>query len=175
MTVYGANELVAKMGSMHRIVESAVKRQVGLEITAIQSLAKLNAAVNHGELRRSIRQSVTDKDDLIVGKVYCTAPHAMLVEFGTGPKGQENHGGISPHVNPSYVNDPWFIHSSQIDEADALRYHMQRFEIKGEVFYKTHGQAAQPFMYPAYKSREDRALENIKNATERALKEVCND
>lgn len=175
MSLLGSTELIAKLEKMNPKVEVAITRQMNRECVAIQSIARANTIVNNGELRRSIRTTVEKTSNKITGKVFTTAPYAMYVEFGTGPKGEAEHGGISPHVMPTYISDPWFIHQSMIDPKDALRYGWKEWKIGGEIFYRTYGQVAQPFLYPAYKTKEKQAKENINKAIKVALAEVCND
>ena len=58
---------------------------------------------NGGELRHSIRRKHERTDDGVRGIVYTNKEYAPYVEFGTGPKGEENHAGISPNFTPTYT------------------------------------------------------------------------
>ena len=66
------------------------------------------------------------------------------IEFGTGPKGQANHSGISPNVPVTYTQHSWVYHSEDYG------------------FVTTSGQPAQPFLYPASKASEDVFEANVK-------------
>ena len=110
---------------------------------------------------------------MIVGAAYTNKAYAGYVEMGTGPKGEANHSGISPVVNPSYSQNPWWIHESQIDKGLAERYHWFYIETEDGRFYQCTGQPAQPFMYPALKNNEDRVVTNMEKALKRELRKVC--
>ena len=56
------------------------------------------------------------------------------MELGTGPKGAQEHSGISPNVTPSYVNSPWWIHESQIDIDLAEKYNWFSIDTKDGKF-----------------------------------------
>ena len=88
----------------------------------------------------------------------CDAPY---VEFGTGPKGQADHAGISPDVTPVYSQSPWWIHESQVDRTIAERYRWFYIDTPQGRFYQCTGQPAHPFMYPALHDNEDKIMENM--------------
>lgn len=93
------------------------------------------------------------------------------LEFGTGPKGQENHAGISPEITPSYSQNPWWIHESQVDRRVAEKYHWFYMDTPDGRFYLCTGQPAYPFMYPALKDSQDQILEGMKADFSAAIKE----
>jgi len=127
---------------------------VAKAILMVQGYAKLNVPVNKGELRERIVINVFERDGKIVGRCFTNATHAIYVELGTGPMGEENHDGISPEVNPVYTLTPWFIHESQIDKEIAEKYHF----VKIGEFYISYGQPAHPFMYPALADHESELI-----------------
>lgn len=129
--------------------------------------------VDHGELRGSIRTQVLEQDGRTLGVVYTNKSYAPYVEFGTGPKGQANHAGISPAVTPAYAQSPWWIHESQIDKEAAEKYHWFFIETEDGRFYQCTGQPAQPFMYPALKNNEERVTRNVSNYLAREVRKVC--
>ena len=88
------------------------------------------------------------------------------MEFGTGPKGQANHEGISPDVAVSYSQSPWWIHESQVGRETAERYGWPCIDTPDGRFYRCSGQAAQPYMYPALKNNE----QEIERIFEEAVK-----
>ncbi|RRR93642.1 hypothetical protein CWI05_00045, partial [Streptococcus pneumoniae] len=94
--------------------------------------------------------------DRAIGEVYTNLKDAPYVEFGTGPKGQASHSGISPEVSVTYKAHPWYVHEDQINVGS---YHFQKI---GE-FYKMYGQSAQHYLYPALRDNQERVSKNISN------------
>ena len=163
----GADRLIAKCRKLasKQAGEDIVLRAVhNAAKTVVQADAKLRAPANDGELRKRIRVRVKMEGDRVVGEVYTNLKYAPYVEFGTGPKGQASHAGISPDVNVSYRSTPWFVHEDQIDVGP---YHFQKM---GE-FYKMYGQPAQPYLDPALKENHDRISNNISKYVSRKIRE----
>lgn len=155
MSVLGADKLIKQFSKLAKVgdpgdTEKAL--QQGLKL--IQADAKLNCPVNHSELRTSIRTMTERTVSGATGSVYTNKAHGVYVELGTGPKGEENHEGISPNIDVAYSQKPWFVPVEEIDAADAAQYHFRKFAFGGKEFYKMEGQAAQPFLYPAMKNNE---------------------
>lgn len=123
-------------------------------IKTVQAEAKSLCPVYDGELRDSIYTSVENGEESIRGTCYTNKSYAAYVEFGTGPKGQANHEGISPDVAVSYSQSPWWIHESQVGRETAERYGWPYIDTPDGRFYRCSGQAAQPYMYPALKNNE---------------------
>lgn len=172
--IEGLDKLMKKYGKLaDDIAGQAMERAVEASCKRVQAEAKLRCPVNDGELRQSIRVKVEEVGDRVCGCVYTNKSHAPYVEFGTGPKGDADHSGISPVFTPSYSQSPWWVHESQIDKKTAEKYHMFAIETKDGIFYRSSGQAAQPFMYPALKDNEDRVTRNIANYIAREIKKVC--
>lgn len=105
-----------------------------------------------------------------VGTCFTNKSYAPYVEFGTGPKGQANHAGISPNVPVAYSQSPWWIHESQIDKGLAEKYHWFYIDTKDGRFYQCNGQPARPFMYPALKNNEEKITRLIANDIKEQLK-----
>lgn len=97
-----------------------------------------------------------------VGTCWTNRAYAPYVEFGTGPKGQADHAGISPEVTPVYTQAPWWIHESQIDRRTAEKYRWFYIDTPQGRFYQCTGQPAHPFLYPALHDNEDKILKNMK-------------
>lgn len=176
--IEGLDKLMKKYGQLAEHASGdAMKRAVNASCKMVQGEAKLLCPVfqggGGGELRQSIQTSVDKQDDVVLGTIYTNKAYAPYVEFGTGPKGEENHAGISPVITPVYSQSPWWIHESQVDEAAAEAYHWFCIETPEGKFYQSTGQAAQPFMYPALKNNEERAVRNISNYLAREIKKVC--
>ena len=85
------------------------------------------------------------------------------VEFGTGPwKLIIRHFS---EVLPIYRSTGWVIPASAMDREVAEDYGFGVIEGKeGNIIgYKTKGQYAHPFMYPALKDNVDKVIKNIAN------------
>lgn len=168
--IEGHKELERKFATLEQIADQQMERIVKNQLKHVQAAAKLLCPVSQGELRNSIRSSVQRVDDRVVGAVYTNKAYAPYVEFGTGPKGEVDHAGISPAVSPSYSQSPWWIHESQIDKETAERYHWFYLDTPNGRFYQCTGQSAQPFMYPALKDNEERIVRNMQNHIARELR-----
>lgn len=168
----GNRELERKFAALEQVADEQMEKIVGRQMHRIQAAAKLLCPAPTGELRNSIKTTVRREDDFIIGTVYTNKKYAPYVEFGTGPKGEASHAGISPVVAVSYSQSPWWIHESQIGWETAEMYHMLRLETADGLFYRTSGQPAQPFMYPALKNNEDKIVKNMEDALNRELRKV---
>lgn len=168
--IEGRKELGRKFAALEQIADHQMENIVKNQLKHVQAAAKLLCPVSQGELRNSIRFSVQRVDDRVVGMVYTNKAYAPYVEFGTGPKGEAEHSGISPAVSPSYSQSPWWIHESQIDKEAAERYHWFYLDTPDGRFYQCTGQPAQPFMYPALKDNEERIVRNMQNHIARELR-----
>lgn len=140
-------------------------------IALVQAQARAGCISETGELRNSIHVSdeVIGKNE-VVGTCFTNKSYAPYVEFGTGPKGQANHAGISPNVPVAYSQSPWWIHESQIDKGLAEKYHWFYIDTKDGRFYQCNGQPARPFMYPALKNNEEKITRLIANDIKEQLK-----
>ena len=163
----GADRLIAKCRRLasKKTGEDIVLRAVhNAAKTIVQADAKRLAPGNNGELRNSIKTRVKMDGDKAIGEVYTNLHYAPYVEFGTGPKGQASHSGISPEVSVAYRSSPWYVHEDQINVGP---YHFQKI---GE-FYKMYGQPAQPYLYPALRDNQERVSKNISNYVRRKIRE----
>ena len=162
----GADRLIAKCRklSSKQVDDIVLKAVRNASKRVIQADAKKLAPVNNGELRNSIKTRVKVENGKAIGEVFTNLHYAPYVEFGTGPKGQASHSGISPEVSVSYRSSPWYVHEDQIDVGP---YHFQKI---GE-FYKMYGQPAQPFLYPALRDNKERVTKNISNYVIRKIRE----
>ncbi|QBF00049.1 hypothetical protein PMF13cell1_05645 [Blautia producta] len=149
---------------------SKVELRAGIEkgISLVQEAAKANCngfKLSSGELKESVYTSLKSSTDDVVGICYTNKKYAPYVEFGTGPKGQAHHEGISPDIAVAYTQSPWWIPEgsggNEIDKETADFYHMPRYthHLDGYLEYEktfryTEGQPAMPFMYPALKDNE---------------------
>lgn len=142
---------------------------VSKSIKTVQAEAKTRCPVNDGELRGSIYTAIETGSEKIVGICYTNKKYAPYVEFGTGPKGQRHHAGISPDVAYAYVQSPWWIHESMIGRKTAEKYKWFYVDTPDGRFYQCTGQAAQPFLYPALKNNELEIAHYFKEAIEKNL------
>ena len=162
----GADRLIAKCRRLasKKVGEDIVLRAVhNAAKKVVQADAKRLAPGNNGELRNSIKTRVKMDGNKVIGEVYTNLHYAPYVEFGTGPKGQASHSGISPEVSVSYRSSPWYVHEDQINVGP---YHFQKI---GE-FYKMYGQPAQPYLYPALRDNQQRVSKNISNYVRRKIR-----
>lgn len=165
----GLKELAAKLDKLSGSSRSIFEKGMQKSLKAVQDRAKLLCPVNEGELRNSIRTSVRSTTEGIEGICYTNSAYAAYVEFGTGPKGQSNHSGISPAVNPTYKQRGWAFPASAITSGP---YKFAERKYHGIKYYLTDGQAAQPFMYPALKDGEQDAMEAFIKVVSNGLKEA---
>ena len=142
--VKGLSSLIAKLRAFDAAIENAagqcVLRTAQKAAADARKLAPSNKHSQAGaggavSLRGSITHKVERKVDGVVGIVETNAPHAAFVEFGTGPVGAANHGGISPNVSPSYTSRESWVYPYEGPE--------------GTEFVTTSGQPARPYLYPA--------------------------
>lgn len=173
MTIKNLDKLMKRINQLQKITstrefEKIVSRN---NKAIVQANAKLLAPVNNGELRNSINADTEIKGSSIIASTYTNKQQAMYVEFGTGPKGQANHEGISPNVNVSYSQHGWGIPADKVDSSDALRYKWPKRVYQGKEYYMTSGQAAQPFLYPALKNNETKVINRIAKDLKKKIKE----
>lgn len=173
MSVQRLDSLLEKLVKLGEVPTDVLRVSVGREIMRVADAARLGAPGYTGELRNSIRtMTETLNGGSIRGTCFTVKQYAPYVEFGTGPAGEQNHGGISPAVSPAYTQKPWWIHESQIDRADAERYGWAYIDTEKGRFYRCSGQAAQPFMYPALKDREDAIIRNLSDDVRKGVRKV---
>ena len=169
MSVDGFDELEKKMKELS---ELDTRQVVGEAIQFVQSAAVMNCHADTGELRQSIFAEVEEQNDTVTGICWTDKAYAPYLEFGTGPKGQEKHAGISPEVTPVYTQQPWWIHESQIDARVAEKYHWFYIDTPDGRFYKCSGNPAYPFMYPALKDNEDQIVDMISRGLSRKVEKI---
>ena len=154
----GLDRLVRKLDALGGNSQKALAAGMIRAVKQVQGDAKDLCPVNDGQLRNSILGEVEERHGAIVGAVSTNARHAPYVEFGTGPRGEASPKDLPPDLvgKIQYKQDGWWIHESQIDAATAEKYHFFRWEAPdGQVFYRSEGQPAHPFLYPALKKNED--------------------
>ena len=156
MSLKGANELFRTLRAIDTVLENP-EQVLGKAAETIRSGCVLECPVNDGELRNKGIKTRVEGDK---GYVYTTLPYAQYVEFGTGRKGAADHAGISPYVHPSYTMEPWWIPEDKLSESAIKHYHWVVIEVDGKRYYRSDGQAAQPFMYQGAKKTEKKAVKD---------------
>lgn len=136
----------------------------------VQSAARLKCPVLDGALRSSIYIDYYNEHGAATAEIYTTMQYAPYVEFGTGPKGAANHAGISPEVTPTYRMDAWWIHEDDLPPSAKATYNWFVIDTPNGRFYRSSGQAAQPFLYPALKDNEDVVMDILKDKYKEAFK-----
>ncbi len=156
MSLNGANELFRTLRAIDAVLENP-EQVLGKAAETIRAGCVLECPVNDGELRNKGIKTRVEGDK---GYVYTTLPYAQYVEFGTGRKGAADHAGISPYVHPSYTMEPWWIPEEKLSESAIKHYHWVVIEVNGKRYYRSDGQAAQPFMYQGAKKTEKKAVKD---------------
>lgn len=165
--IMNLDKLFVKIKRMEHIDVSDIAEDVGAKI---KDVARENAPVKSTELRNSIQYRTHVTTNEWETEIYTPNEHALYVEVGTGPRGQENHEGISPNLNPIYSPTGWLIPIEKFpDYAD---YGYTPITIKGKQFIRSNGQKAQPFMYPALKDNEVKVKRFIKQRIKKKLKDI---
>lgn len=174
-----SDDLTQKFSGLIDMAENGLKSKVHEQALRVQAQAKQLCPVRRygsggGSLRQSIHVSTSQQDNLIRSEIYTNSIYAPYVEFGTGPKGQANHNGISPDVDPVYSQSGWVIPADAMSPDDAKQYGFGIARGKdGEIIgYYTKGQVAQPFMYPAFAGLKDDMMQEIRVGFEANLKKV---
>lgn len=168
--IVGVLDLNKKLHNVADVTEEGLRTGIEDGIKIVHAAAQGYCPVGMGPLRESITTEIKTDGEVIKGICWPQEKeYALYVEFGTGPKGQADHEGISPDVAVAYTQSPWWIHESQIDKATAEKYHFFAIETKDGTFYQCAGQAAQPFMYPALKDNEDEIVSIVARAVRSRL------
>lgn len=122
---------------LNNIAEMDLKDKMVQATKLVHAQAKALAPVDTGNLAGSIRMEVKKSGKNLIGKVYTNVQYAPYVEFGTGSTGQGTYPYKVKNLKLSYRDTPW------VYTPDG-----------GETYYRTNGQEAQPYMYPAIKQNE---------------------
>lgn len=164
--IIGAKNVTDVLKKLPEVTREGLIRGIDRGIHLVQEAAKSECPGGTGELRESIYVDVEEEGNVIRGVCFTDKSYNFYVEFGTGPKGQSNHEGISPNVAVAYTQSPWWIHEGpgedEIDRATAEYYHFPYIDTPQGRFYRCSGQAAHPFMYPALKNNEDEIVRIVR-------------
>lgn len=171
----GYDSLKAKLAKLPQITHGALwdgsfdvaEKAVGYAIQELQSSVKHG----NGELSRSIKYEVVDKEGKLVGRIWSDDPVALFRELGTGRVGQASPKDLPDGLEPSYRQTPWFIPADDVDIDLNAIYGMPKIEINGKSFYRTNGQPARQFMTPALKQVSGEANAIVKQRVNDELKD----
>lgn len=152
-TIKNADRLLSKLKNM---ADMDLKSTMVQATKVVHAQAKLLAPVDTGNLAGSIHMKVQEKGKKVEGKVYTNVQYAPYVEFGTGSKGNGTYPYTIKGISLAYRNTTW------VYTPDG-----------GETFYRTRGQRAQPYMYPALKRNEKYIKKIFKNGVHTELKKNC--
>lgn len=169
MSVNGFDEVEK---TLQEVSELDTRQAVGEAIQFVRSAAVENCHADTGELRQSIFAETTEEENTVTGICWTDKAYAPYIEFGTGPKGQEKHAGISPEVTPVYTQQPWWIHESQIDRRVAEKYRWPYIDTPDGRFYRCSGNPAYPFLYPAMKDNEEQILKMLGGSLASDLEDI---
>ena len=178
--VRGLDRLKGKLSKVSTAAQKGVESSV-YEITqevSGRASSNLQSSVKHGtgELAGSVKDEVVvNSNGNYVGRVFSDKKQAVFREMGTGPNGEKSTKDLPPGITPVYTQKAWFFPvSSSIEDLTAL-YGIPKIEIQGVEFYKTSGQPARPWLYPALKYVEENMAKdilkrNINEAIQKGLK-----
>ena len=166
--IIGEAELVNHLDKLANIdITSGVKKAISF----VQESAKMNAPVGiSGELRESIFTRTEKRGEQVTGICGTVNDHAAYVEFGTGPRGQAEHSGISPDVAVAYSQSPWWVHESQLTPGTAEMYHWSYIDTEQGRFYQVNGQPAQPYLYPALHDNQEAISQIVSDEVRKELR-----
>lgn len=178
--VRGLDRLKGKLGKVSTYTQKGVESAVYEIIQEVSGRASSNlqSSVKHGtgELAGSVKDEVVTKSSgEITGHVWTDKKEGLFREMGTGPVGEKSTKDLPPGITPVYTQKAWFFPvSSSIEDLTAL-YGIPKIEIQGVEFYRTSGQPARPWLYPALKYVEENMAQdilkhNINDAIKKGLK-----
>lgn len=178
--IRGLGRLKSKLGKVSASAQKGAEQAI-YEITqevSGRASSNLQSSIKHGtgELAGSVKDEVTTKSSgEILGHVWTDKKEGLFREMGTGPVGEKSAKDLPPGVTPVYTQKAWFFPvSSSIEDLTAL-YGIPKIEIQGVEFYKTSGQPARPWLYPALKYVEENLANeivkrNVSDAIRKGLK-----
>lgn len=173
--IKGLDKLQNKLNVLPKILEDAVFSATTEIVEDIQGRveSKLQSSIKYssGDLVGSSKNEVSKNNDgKIVGRVFNDNPISVFREFGTGLVGQESQKDLPEGINPQYTQTPWFFPTDSVDIDLTAIYGMPKITIQGKEFYRTNGQPARPYMFPAFKEGTEHAEEIFKEHVQRHLK-----
>lgn len=153
VTVKNINRLTSRF---YRIAGIDLTNKVKDITILVHGQAKALASVDTGNLAGSIHMEVNEKGKRIEGRVFTNVQYAPYVEFGTGSTGNGTYHYKIKNLKLSYRSTSW------VYTPDG-----------GEHFYRTNGQIAQPFLYPAIRRNRKKMKKILTMGLKEKLKEIC--
>lgn len=179
--VRGLDRLKGKLGIVSTAVEEGAEESVSEMIKEVSDRASSNlqSSIKHasGEIAGSVKEDLeTNSKGKVKGRVWSDKESYTYREFGTGPVGEKSDKSeISPLITPVYKQKAWFFPVSASKNDLTALYGIPKIEIQGVEYYRTSGQPARPWLYPALKYVEENMAEdilkwNINDAIKKGLK-----
>lgn len=177
VTIKGMDSLNRKLGILPKLTRAAAYSATAELTETVKGYAEANlqSSVKHasGELSGSIKNEIeTDAQNKIIGRVWTDKKQGIFREFGTGPVGEKSAKDLPTGVTPVYTQKPWFFPVSSISTDLTELYGMLKLTINNVEFYKTSGQPARPWLYPALKKAPKLAPEIYAEHVQKKLKEL---
>lgn len=179
--IRGLDRLKGKLGKVSVSAQKGAEQAV-YEITqevSGRASSNLQSSVKDasGETAGSVKDDMeTSKDKKIRGRVWSDKDSYIYREVGTGPVGEKSDkSNISPLITPVYRQTAWFFPVSASNKDLTALYGIPKIEIQGVEFYRTSGQPARPWLYPALKYVEENLANeivkrNVSDAIRKGLK-----
>ncbi len=178
--IRGLDRLKGKLGKASTAAKKGVESAVyeitqevsGRASSNVQSSVKYGTGESAGSVKDEV---ITKSSGGITGHVWSDKKQLLFREFGTGPNGEKSTKDLPQGITPVYTQKAWFFPvSSSIEDLTAL-YGIPKIEIQGVEFYKTSGQPARPWLYPALKYVEENMAKdivkrNVQEAIQKGLK-----
>lgn len=153
--IEGLDELNIKLEGLSASVLSAAAEAMQRGLLSIAGEAKARVQPISPEVANNITTSLTIEGEKIEGQVISQKEYGIFIEMGTGPRGEENHAGVSPEVlaGTTYRSDGWTYYDENLSE-----------------FVRTQGMPARPHMYPAYTETRDDVKREVEEGIKGGLK-----
>lgn len=168
MSIKGLDSLLRKLSVLDDVVLDGAQNGFTKSLLKVQRDAKRHAPRSSSDLANSIHTRVDKGEKSISGSVYTNNPHAMYVEFGTGPKGKGTAAIIPKGVVLQYRDTPWFVNAK--DFPDYIKYKFVTYEVDGETYILVRGQKAQQFMSPAAKMNKSKFSGEVSKGIRKSLR-----
>lgn len=173
--IKGKDKFLSQLENVPKVVKKAVydaTYEINQDVQGrIES--NLSSSIKHGsgELMGSFKNEVTeDNAGNIVGRNWSDNPISIFREFGTGSVGAASQKDLPDGVNPTYTMESWFFPVDSVDVDLEAIYGMPKIMINGTEFYRTNGQPARPYMYPAFKEGMEHAEDTFKDHVKKNLR-----
>lgn len=172
--IKGLSSLKAKTKKAPKIISQGVVNATH-ELTDIvhgYAVQNVQSSVKHGsgELAGSIKTEVAEAaDSQVAGRIWTDKKQGVFRELGTGPVGEASTKNLPPGITPVYTQTPWFIPASEVPDLEEL-YGMLRITIQGVDYFRTSGQPARPWLYPALLEGQKQAPEIVQKHVKQSMK-----